>query len=167
MPKPSSFNLSLASFLICTLIGGPAQADAIPVGAFGIVSIERPREMSLLQLRGMGGSGDAVLRTDDAGTCLTIPVRFVAGDFGGKSISGHVADTIHLVISSQHVAGMLANGEDVISDMVHVSDQMGPDVDIVIQSGLDASFGFALNPGRSILADIFGVSARRIACPPI
>jgi hypothetical protein len=34
-------------------------------------------------LRGIAGSGKAILRTDEPGLCLTIPIRFVAGDFGG------------------------------------------------------------------------------------
>ncbi len=167
MPEPSSFNLRLAVSLICALTGGATQADGIPAGAFGILSIERPREVTLLNLRGIGGSGDALLRTDDAGTCVTIPVRFVAGDFGGDSISGHVAEPIHLVILSRQIASVLAKGEDVVSDSYRVSDHMGPDADIVLQSGLDASFGFVINPGRNILGDIFGVSAQRMSCQPV
>ncbi|MGB7241942.1 MAG: hypothetical protein WBC93_07650 [Sulfitobacter sp.] len=136
----------------------------IPAGAFGFLLVERPREVNLLALRGIAGSGKAILRTDQPGLCLNIPVRFVAGDLGGQSINGHLADPIHFVITSRQVARSIAKGRDVVSDMYSVSDQIGSDADIVLQSGLDAGFGFVINPGRNILGDIFGVRARPVSC---
>ena len=184
MSNPLSLHLRLAIALIGASIVGAAQADAardtdaiatreevstsagqnIPAGAFGFLLVERPREVNLLALRGIAGSGKAILRTDQPGLCLTIPVRFVAGDFGGESITGHLAAPIHFVIRSRQVARSLAKGWDVVSDMYSVSDQMDPDADIVLQSGLDEGFGFVINPGRNILGDIFGVRATPVSC---
>jgi len=139
----------------------------IPAGAFGFLLVERPREVNLLALRGIAGSGKAILRTAQPGLCLTIPVRFVAGDFGGESITGHLAAPIHFVITSRQVARSLAKGQDVVSDMFSVSDHMGPDADIVLQSGLDEGFGFVINPGRNILEEIFGIKARPVSCQSV
>lgn len=136
----------------------------IPSGAFGFVVINRPREVNLLQLRGVAGSGQVVLRTDQKGMCLTLPVRFVAGDFGGDSIKGHLAEPIHMVIKSRDVARTLAKGRDVVSDNYSVSNQIHSDADIVLQSGLEETFGFVINPGRNILGDIFGVWADKTPC---
>ena len=139
----------------------------IPAGAFGFLLVERPREVNLLALRGIAGSGKAILRTDQPGLCLNIPVRFVAGDLGGQSINGHLADPIHFVITSRQVARSIAKGWDVVSDMYSVSDQIGSDADIFLQSGLEAGFGFVINPGRNILGDIFGVKARPVSCQSV
>ncbi|MEP2029424.1 MAG: hypothetical protein ABJI96_12055 [Paracoccaceae bacterium] len=184
MLKLSYLNFRIAVFLICTYSGVAAQADAvrdadaiatrqsiatsvghtIPSGAFGFVVIERPREVTLLQLRGLAGSGQVVLRTDQNGMCLTLPVRLVAGDLAGDSITGHLAEPIYVIIKSREVARALAKGRDVVSDGHIVSNRMDPDADIVLQSGLDESFGFVINPGRNILGDIFGVRVDRISC---
>ena len=64
----------------------------IPAGAIGVVQIDAPRVATLLQLRGVMGSGTVILRSDDSHDCLTLPIRFVAGDFGGDGISAHAAD---------------------------------------------------------------------------
>ena len=184
MLTPFSLKLSLASVLVGALTVGGALADPprdtdaiatrhevptsaehnIPAGAFGFLLIERPREVTLLALRGRAGSGTAILRTDEPGMCLSIPIRFVSGDFGGDAITGHLADPIHLVIRSRQAARALAHGQDVVSDMYSIGDGMDQNADIVLQSGLDAGSGFVINPGRNILGDIFGVRATRVSC---
>lgn len=187
MSNPLSLYQRLAVVLIGASIAGTAQTDVardtdaiatqeevstsaghnIPAGAFGFLLVERPREVSLLALRGFAGSGKAILRTDQPGLCLNIPVRFVAGDFGGESINGHVADPIHFLIRSRKVARSLAKGWDVVSDMYSVSDHMDPDADIVLQSGLDEGSGFVINPGRNILEDIFWGKAKPVSCQSV
>jgi hypothetical protein len=187
MSNPISFKLRLAAVFIGALTALSAQAEIvrdtdaiatrkevstsagqnIPAGAFGFLLVERPREVNLLALRGKAGSGKAILRTDQPGLCLNIPVRFVAGDLGGESINGHLAAPIHFVITSRQVARDLAKGRDIVSDMYRVSDHMGPDADIVLRSGLDAGFGFVINPGRNILEDIFWVKARPVSCQSV
>lgn len=141
-----------------------AQTDTtIPVGALGIVHINRPREMTLLQLRGMAGSGLALLRLDDG--CIAIPLRFVAGDFGGDSISARRASPIRIAIQSQEALDALLEGDDLVSDMYEVSNVMGsPGADLVLLDGLTARHGFVINPGRSLVDDIFGVQGIYVPC---
>ena len=63
------------------------------------------------------------------------------------------------------VADALADGDDVVSDMYRVSSrQDDDDADIIIQSGLSESHGFVLNPGGSVVADVFGATATHTAC---
>lgn len=144
-----------------------ATGQSIPAGTFGVLTVDRPREATLLHLRGIGGDGEVILRGDEPGTCLILPIRFVAGDFGGDSISGHVSTPIRLVINSKRVAETLQRGQDVVSDTYRVSGHSDPDAEIVLQSGLDESFGFVINPGSSILSDIFGVATKSVSCHPV
>lgn len=143
------------------------DGQQIPAGAFGIVEIKAPRQATLLQLRGMAGSGEALLRGDEPGRCVSFPLRFVAGDFGGDAIGSHLTDPILVVLKSRRVAETLADGRDVVSDMYRISRQDTPDADIVIKSGLSGDYGFVLNPGSTIMADIWGVGTRSIPCSPI
>jgi len=137
----------------------------IPAGARGVVLINAPREAALLQLRGIAGSGIVVLRSVNSHDCLTLPVRFVGGDFGGHTISTRSAQPIRLTLQSTRVAQALADGDDIVSDMYHISSvKDDPDADIIIQTGLSESFGFVLNPGSSIFADIVGVRMSHTTC---
>lgn len=136
---------------------------ALPPGVLGLVQVSRPREMTMLQLRGMAGSGSALLRLDDG--CISIPLRFVAGDFGGDSFSARRAAPIRIAIQSQDVLDALLEGDDVISDMVEVSTVLGaPGADLVLLGGLTAQHGFVINPGRSLVDDIFGVQGVYVPC---
>lgn len=139
----------------------------IPAGAFGIAQIARPREAMLLQLRGMAGHGVIILRSGESETCLKFKARFVAGDFNGDSISGHLADPVHLILKSRRVAKALANGLSIISDEYRFSPVPHPSADIVIAAGLDKSYNFVLSPGRNILSDIIGLDIKHISCTPI
>ncbi|MEH6519585.1 hypothetical protein [Sulfitobacter sp.] len=137
----------------------------IPAGAYGIVQIQTPRVANLLQLRGVTGRGTAVIRSDNRQDCLSLRLRFVAGDFGGNGVSTHKAHPIHLILQSARVSNALARGEDVVSDMYTISSQMNdPDADIIIESGLSESHGFVLNPGTSVVADVFGSTTNRLSC---
>ncbi|MCY1126881.1 hypothetical protein OU426_08450 [Frigidibacter sp. RF13] len=137
----------------------------IPAGALGIAQIETPRVATLLQLRGVTGKGVVILKSSDSQDCLTLLIRFVAGDFGGDGISARAAEPIRLIIRSARVADALVTGGDVVSNMYRVSSRTDdPKADIVIESGLRESHGFVLNPGNSILADIFGAAVSRTAC---
>ncbi|MDF2372830.1 MAG: hypothetical protein P1V21_18765 [Rhizobiaceae bacterium] len=137
----------------------------IPAQVLGIVVIESPRQASLLQLRGMAGQGKVILRSDDRQDCLTFPVRFVAGDFGGSDISVHSTRQVRLVLQSRRVVEALAKGDDVVSDMYRVSSHDDDArADILIQTGLSEGHGFVLNPGSSILEDVVGVRTTRTDC---
>ena len=142
-----------------------ATGQQIPAGAIGIALIETPRVAKLLKLRGVMGTGTVTLRSDTSQDCLTLPVRLVAGDFGGDGISIHKTSPIRLIIRSQRAADALAGGDDVVSDMYRISSQVNdPKADIIIQSGLSDSHGFVLNPGSSLVADVFGTTASHTAC---
>ncbi len=137
----------------------------IPAGAYGVVQIQSPRVANLLQLRGVMGRGIAIMRSDDQQDCQSLQLRFVAGDFGGDSVSTHAAQPIRLILQSARVSNALARGEDVVSDMYIISSQTNdPDADIIIESGLSESHGFVLNPGTSIVADVFGSATSRLSC---
>lgn len=155
---------SPTSWPISTAIRTEA-GQQIPSGALGVALIDAPREATLMQLRGMVGTGEVILRSSDSRDCLTLPIRFVAGDLGGNSISSRPTKRIRLFIQSTRVAQALADGEDIVSDMYRISNVADdPDADIIIQSGLSESYGFVLNPGRSILADILGENPSRTRC---
>lgn len=137
----------------------------IPAGAYGVVQIESPRVANLLQLRGVMGRGTAIIRSDDSPDCQSLQLRFVAGDFGGDSVSTHAAQPIRLILKSARVSNALSRGEDVVSDMYVISSQMNDShADIIIESGLSESHGFVLNPGTSVVADVFGSTTSRLSC---
>jgi len=141
------------------------SGQQIPAGAYGVAYIDAPRVATLLQLRGVTGGGTVILKSDDSHDCLTVPIRFVAGDFGGEGISANETHPIRLILRSPRVAGALAAGDDVVSDMYRISVQLDDtEADIIIQTGLSASHGFVLNPGSSVVADIFGATTSRTAC---
>lgn len=154
--------LRLRNFDAATRAASPF-VSTIPEGALGVVHINRPREMTMLQLRGMAGSGSALLRLGDG--CVSIPLRFVAGDFGGDSFSAHRAPPIRIAIQSQEALDTLLEGDDLVSDSFEVSTVLGsPEADLVLLAGLTAQHGFVINPGRSLIDDVFGVQGLRAPC---
>ena len=144
-----------------------ASGHEIPVGAFGVFVVERPREATLLHLRGKAGHGEVILRGDHGRECLSFQARFAAGDFGGDSIGGHLADPIKVVLQSRRVARALARGHEVVSDSYRVTVLPHVHADIVLAEGLGDSFGFVINPGRNLMGDIFGARTQRVACRPM
>jgi hypothetical protein len=136
---------------------------ALPAGALGIIRVDRPREMTLLHLRGLAGSGSALLRLGE--DCVSIPLRFVAGDFGGDSVSAHRAPPIRIAVQSRAVRDALLEGDDIVSDTVEVSHGVGtPGADLVLLDGLTTPRGFVINPGRSLVDDIFGAEGLIVPC---
>lgn len=138
------------------------QGQEIPAGVFGVVLVEDAREASLLQLRGIAGSGVALLRNPAGNDCLSVPLRFVAGDFGGNSVSAARAMTIRLNINDASIVRALINGQDIVSDHYRVGTTRNDQ--IAIQEGLTAGHGFVLNPGKSMLADIFSARVDEVEC---
>jgi hypothetical protein len=175
-------NMLASAFLACaTFIGAlgiaVAQSDApqsrgrmtppdkeqvIPPSAFGVVIVEGAREASLLQLRGLAGTGVALLRSADGSECLSVPLRFVAGDFGGDSIAATRAKSIRLTINDAGVAQALIAGKDIVSDHYRVGTTQ--QAQIVIREGLTSDHGFVLNPGTSMLDDFFGADVSQVEC---
>jgi len=173
----------LRTALVAALVGSAAAQEAesgtarpaasvlqtqagqqIPAGAFGVVFIETPRQASLLQLRGLTGQGEAILRDGDS-TCRALAVRFVAGDFAGGSVTVGSAGPVRLILQSARVAEALARGEDIVSDMYRIAGaDEDPDADIIVHGGLGEGQGFVINPGRSFLADLLGADIDPLPC---
>lgn len=149
-------------------IHSPGEASLTwPEDALGVVHINRPREMTLLQLRGLAGAGTALLRLNDG--CVSVPLRFVAGDFGGQQINARRAPPVRIAIRSQQVVEMLLNGDDVVSGDYTVSSATSSgrdkaDAELVLLDGLTIDHGFVINPGRSVIDDIFGVQGLYVPC---
>lgn len=131
----------------------------------GVVFIDSAKEGSLLQLKGMAGKGVFVLPQQEESGCVALPLRFVAGDFGGPSIGIHSADPIRLVIYSEQVATSLAAGYDIVSEDYKITNQSDAMLgDIKISTTSDGQFGFVLNPGRWPWSGLFGYRAKPVAC---
>ena len=108
----------------------------IPAGAYGVAYIDTPRVATLLQLRGVTGRGTVILKSDDSHDCLTVPIRFVAGDFGGEGISTNETHPIRLILRSPRVAGALAAGDEVVSDMYRISAELDDPEPLLGEEGM-------------------------------
>ena len=84
-----------------------------------VVYIESPKVGTLLQLRGIAGKGVLIAKKDnrqeDQTVCVSSPIRFAAGDFGGDSIGIQSVEPIRLLIYSDKVAKKLTAGDEVVS----------------------------------------------------
>ena len=158
-------------------IGFAAAILTLPLGAvkaeqtttpdtrpFALITIPDPHEASLLQLRGISGSGTALFRID--GQCHSMPVRFVAGDFEGRRITAGHSGAIRLRLLRPALVQALYEGQDLVSDNLKTvtSGQDGA-ADIAIEAGLSPATGFVINPGSSVLSDIWGVRPTPVPCP--
>ena len=159
----------LATLALTLVLGAPALAGppalttslghSIPADAGGVVVVENVRRASLLQLNGMTGTGEAVLRTSQGG-CIRMPLRFAAGNFEGRGIGIRGVAPVVMALSDE-VARDLLRGREVVSDGLTTT---GPQADVRILSGLTPSYGFVLNPGLSIWAEVFGPGRDPIDC---
>lgn len=128
-----------------------------------VIDIPHPKEGNLLMLRGLVGKGTASFRVN--GACRSMPVRFVAGDFSGQRVDLGNSKSIRVVITASNVVRDLLAGKDLVSDMVRVtSDPVDKAADLYLAKGLSADTGFVINPGRSLLADIFGARKTDVEC---
>ena len=164
---------------ICACTGLIAVNLATPSGAawaepamaserdsLAVITIPNPREASLLQLHGYVGSGTALLRIE--GQCHSMPVRFVAGDFGGSRVSTVRSGPIRLRIHRAKTVQLLYDGTDLVSeDHGVVVGTAGQTADIAIESGLSAETSFVINPGQSVWADLFGVKPTPVPCSDV
>jgi hypothetical protein len=134
-----------------------------------VVYIESPKVGTLLQLRGIAGKGVLISRNDnrqeEQTTCLSSPIRFAAGDFGGDRIGIQSVEPIRLLIYSNKVAEKLMAGDEVVSEHYVITDQNDALLgDIKIESGLTLSYGFVLNPGEWSWSSIFGLNHDEVDC---
>lgn len=163
------FRICTCASLITFNLGGAAWAPpamASEQGSVALITIPDPQEASLLQLRGYAGAGTALLRIE--GQCHSMPVRFVAGDFGGSRVSATQSGPIRLRITLASAVRALFDGHDLVSqDHGVIVGTAGQTADIVIESGLSAETGFVINPGESVWADLFGVKPMPVPCSNI
>jgi hypothetical protein len=131
----------------------------------GMVYIASPTVGTLLQLRGIAGKGVLTIKQEGEENCLSFPVRLAAGDFGGSNIGVHPSGAIRLVIYSSDVANKLLSGDEIVSekyDVTELSDLRHGD--IKIESGLNLSYGFVLNPGEWFWSSLFGPDQKKAPC---
>ena len=171
MLKPHSFKsvclLGLSSLLALTTSSEEAAAKqpgwVPPSKSVALIEIPTPRQGHLLHLRGIAGRGTIHFRID--GVCSEMPVRLVAGDFAGRDPAERSGGAIQILLTSPDLIGDLMAGRDVVSDAVRVGvDPNDATADIIIVSGLPPETGFVLNPGRSVLADVFPKRPTPISC---
>lgn len=156
-------------FVILLAEAGQANAETAgpdPAPDVAFISVPEPRVASLLQLRGMAGRGSAIFRLD--GRCGRLAVRLVAGDFAGMADAGERVRPILLKISGRELTRALAEGQDLVSDSVTISsDGAEFGAGVTILDGLPVGAGFVINPGSSILADMFGARVAPLSCHQI
>ncbi len=142
------------------------RADTAPTSALAssaLITIPDPHEAALLHLHGYTGAGTALIQID--GQCYSMPVRIVAGDFGGKGITIDQGGPIRLRIMNPEMIRTLHEGRDLVSEgRAVVASASGDAPDIVVEAGLPAGTGFVINAGSSVLADIFGSRPNAVPC---
>ncbi|KZN13097.1 hypothetical protein [Marinomonas sp. TW1] len=134
-----------------------------------VVYIESPKVGTLLLLRGIAGKGVLIAKKDnrqeDQAACISSPIRFAAGDFGGDSMGIQSVEPIRLLIYSDKVTKKLVEGDEVVSEHYVITDQSKAQLgDIKIESGLTLSYGFVLNPGEWSWASVFGLDHDEVDC---
>lgn len=140
-----------------------AYAEESTQTARGVITIPTPRSANLLQLRGIGGRGMALLQ--NGGTCHSMSVRLVAGDFEGQQISLRDQEPIVLELRDAVLVQALSRGNEIVSDEATISaDPTDTAASIVLVSGLAEGTGFVINPGSNLVSDIFGARRSAISC---
>ena len=138
-------------------------------GKKAVVYIESPKVGTLMSLRGIAGKGELIVKRNTAQTdnyrCVSAPIRFAAGDFGGDSIGIQSIEPIRLFIYSDKVVEKLIGGDEVVSEDYVITDQSDAKLgDIKIESGLTLNYGFVLNPGEWSWSSVFGLDHEDIGC---
>jgi hypothetical protein len=96
-----------------------------------------------------------------------MPVRFVAGDFGGQGIAVGQGGPIRLQIVNAEMVQALYQGRDLVSEgNAATAGNIGDAPDIFIETGFPAGTGLVINPGSSVLADVFDARPRPVHCRP-
>ncbi|MEL7343841.1 MAG: hypothetical protein AAFN59_03155 [Pseudomonadota bacterium] len=148
---------------LCLMPALAAQAEDNSQTIRAIITIPTPRSANLLQLRGIGGRGTALLQID--GACHSMPVRLVAGDFEGLQTNLRDRDPIVLELRDPELIQALSRGVDIVSDEEAVTaDPMDRAAGILLLSGLAEGTGFVINPGRTLASDIFGARMSAVSC---
>ncbi|MEM6466701.1 MAG: hypothetical protein AAF679_09380 [Pseudomonadota bacterium] len=154
---------AMLSLMLNAMPALSAQAEDGLHPARAVITIPTPRSANLLQLRGMGGRGIALVALGT--TCHRLPVRLVAGDFEGQQTNMRDGEPVVLEIRDAALVQALLNGADIVSDGASVSgDPTDAGADILLVSGLNEGTGFVINPGRNLVSDVLGMRVTDISC---
>lgn len=138
--------------------------------ANAIIYVPNLTRGSLLQMRGAFGSAYFTRKAADNSWCDAAPLRILFGDFDGISSGISSTGSVVLMVMKPAIADKLARGQDIVGDDVtlinidKVSTHSLEGVDILVAGAASAESGVVLNPGRSILNDIFGASSVDNSC---
>lgn len=138
--------------------------------ANAIIYVPNLTRGSLLQMRGAFGSAYFTRKAADNSWCDAAPLRVLFGDFDGTSSGISSTKSVVLMVMKPVIADKLARGQDIVGDEVtlididKVSTHSLEGVDIIVAGAASADSGVVLNPGRSILNDIFGASSVDNSC---
>ncbi|MEQ9326837.1 MAG: hypothetical protein RJQ21_06040 [Rhodospirillales bacterium] len=138
--------------------------------ASAIIYVPNLTRGSLLQLRGAYGSAYFTRKALDNSWCDAAPLRILFGDFDGMSSGISRTGSVVLMVMNPAIADKLAQGDDIVGDDVtlvdinRISAHSLEGVDIVVAGAASANSGMVLNPGRSILNDLFGASSADNSC---
>jgi len=138
--------------------------------ANAIVYVPSLTRGSLLQMRGAYGSAYFTRKAADNSWCDAAPLRILFGDFDGVSSGISSTGSVVLMVMKPVIADKLARGQDIVGDDVtlidveNVSTHSLDGVDIIVAGAASAISGVVLNPGRSVLNDLFGASSVDNSC---
>ncbi|BFM50491.1 hypothetical protein [Marinomonas sp. THO17] len=171
-----SAHLSTRLFSIFLLIGLTAcQAEsdtALVEKTFqnpqlqAVIHIPEPKMGSLFNLRGMAGKGELIARSISQ-TCVAMPVRFAAGDFGGNTVSVAQGQNLELHIYDRELVAKLLAGNKITSEDYHLtaaSDPHSIQTGMQIEAGISRDFGFVINPRKWSWTGLFGINKRSVSC---
>jgi hypothetical protein len=125
---------------------------------------------SLFQLRGAVGSAWFTRKNDANKWCDVADLRLLSGDFGGDTIGVLRTEPVVLIAMNPSIATRLSQGQDIVSgnySLLDVEQAVGhglDGVDILVAGSGYAEGNYILNPGRSLLSDIFGASSTSNIC---
>lgn len=114
---PPVLDRRTAAILASVLLTAPVQArkaDTAPPAPSALITIPEPLEASRVQLHGYAGAGTALIRIDDE--CATLPVRFVASDYGGDDIIIGLTGPIRLRVLDPGMVRALHQGRDLVTE---------------------------------------------------
>lgn len=159
----AAIGLMVAILVVPTGTTDADTAESSDQSSLALITIPNPKEASLFQLHGYSGTGTARFRID--GQCHCMAIRLIAGDFGGRKVGINHSGPIRIWIKRSEIVQALYEGQDLVSqDFLVLAKLDGETADIVIEAGLSAETGFVINPGRSVLADLFGARRTPIPC---
>ena len=125
---------------------------------------------SLFRMRGAFGRANFTRKAEDNLWCDVSPMRLLIGDFAGTSSGVSSTDSVVLLVINPSLANKLAKGTDIVSENISLLDiDKAPThglqgIDILIAGSASSNSGFVINPGSSILNDIFGASSVGNSC---